>query len=1537
MRSTVMNLSIILIGSEQKDKNQKTIACIKNEVEQIKGSVQLLVYGTSENLSGLDVLPKNLQVDVVAGFQDSSDSVIFADAANRVTKEFTTQLYGGDTWSTGAVVEVEKQLEKNATQRIIMLSKMMPDGTIGAFANELSTKKVCVQKLMEKFTCYPFYFGGTFIDSKLLKNYQFQQNLPLDSERKFFLDICAEIKQVLFLADYSYNSIQEREGDTTFFKGVYLEEYYNQSIADFWIPYLQELKDKYGSVPVFIQYHFMFSVRSRINSNLNNKNKHVIEEGQEQAFFELVGKAFQYLDDKHIFNCHKVSEALVTDSLKWVYGILKYGDDFCFDKSYLGGLPYYSSKESVFNSITNLKTNILFMDYRDGKMEIDGTVHPVLYAMSDEVFFTFAGKKYNLEYNERYAITKAMGVSLYKSRSFHVSIPMQEFKNELLFCFAKFGTEPVKIRFSYDSHFSRMSGQFPSSYWCFGTDKRYMAMKDEDGIRFQVTTPARRRKQELKLQKEMLFSKDKRAWLFLLVRNAYFVAKPFMKRKPIWMYIDKIYKAGDSSEYLYRYASAQGKSIKHYYLVDKHAADYKRLKRDGYKPLVRGSIKHRLVFLMADMMVISNSTVFAFNNFGMVNSSFIRDLVDFHVCCVQHGMSVQKIAVAQNRLRDNTRLYFCASPYEIKNLSHPIYDYEGYNALKLTGVPRYDGLVNNDQKQILISPTWRMQVAVPVRTNEGVQRDYNPLFKESEYYKVFNALINDKRLISAAKEYGYKIKYVLHPIVSAQVDDFDKNEFVDIIPAVGDMSYEKMFCESSLMVTDFSGIQFDFAYMRKPLVYLHHKDIPQHYEEGTFFYDTMAFGEICHDNDELIDVLCEYMKTGCQMKDEYVARADDFFYYDDHNNCQRIYDTMIEYQNRYILHRDSQRQFVFETGKNYVMDVKKRKTAKKELRAIVKESGAKIGKATIADSFFDEAVKDKTVLMVGLGKNVRGSLQYILNELNHNPQYEGFSVYVRTSEETDAVVQEYIRKNSWTRTQSVVDNKEYRDLMESCKYLITEVYFPESWIKKPEQVYINIWHGTPLKKLGLAKHANVLHKDGVTQRNFIEADYLLYPNDYTKKHMLDSYKVAGLMQGKAVMLGYPRTGGMLEAAERDLTELKKQLAPNGERIYAYMPTWKDYLAVEQVVAESKELLEYLDNHLANDQILYVNLHHKVSDSLDYSAFKKIKKFPPTTDNYELLAATDALITDYSSVFYDYLALRKQVVLYCADYELYREKRGTYMDLMELPFDKARTKEAVLDALNRGKQYDDQDAYDTFCAYDSKDNAQKLCSLLIDESSGGVILEDIPRIQKKKLLFYSDACEASKQTTMLEKLVASYNTSLSQIYIGCEMSKVDMNKASAYPMLANIPVIGTKQDPHLSAVGKAVLKLYTDGGVDFDKAMEYLQYDYALVPTRMFGRAKFDAVFIYDVLDPERIISLAMMDADKYLFINAGMIKEIKNGNEFLANAVKYAADYVRAIFVEMEEQKIVVETMLELKQAIQVVDAVDVLEDLVNTIVNMDK
>ena len=593
-------------------------------------------------------------------------------------------------------------------------------------------------------------------------------------------------------------------------------------------------------------------------------------------------------------------------------------------------------------------------------------------------------------------------------------------------------------------------------------------------------------------------------------------------------------------------------------------------------------------------------------------------------------------------------------------------------------------------------------------------------------------------------------------------------------------------------------------------------------------------------------------------------------------------------------------------------EYQERQNSLQQMEAWAKENQIPVGKRTVTDYYYDSKIVPGRVVLMGLGKNVRGSMQYILNELNHNDAFKDFHIYVKTAKDTEEIVKTYIRQNGWNRTEAVTPDSVYMELIETAQFLLTEVYLTAAWVKKEGQMYINIWHGTPLKKLGLAKNAKGKHKNGIQQSNFIDADYLLYPNDYTKKHMLESYKVAELMPGKVLKLGYPRTGGMLEAAQSDQTELRKMLAPNGEHIYAYMPTWKDYLKVDQVVAESKELLDYLDANLREDQILYVNLHHRVSDSLDYSQFKRIRQFPPTVDSYKLLALTDALITDYSSVFYDYLALRRQIVLYCADYELYRKKRGTYMDLMELPFDKAVTPEEVLAAINRGKTYDDEAAYQEFCAYDSVENAHKLCSLFLG-TEDEVEVEAIPKNKKKKVMIYSDALSECTETQWLRKTAENCaGSDTVELFISCNQDMVNENKDSAYPLLNKVPVIGTTADYFPSAMGHTAKKLYESGKITIGQAMSVWKYDYAAAVRRFLGRAAFDLAVLLDVTDPEKLLALTFMDQpNKIMIISDLMYKEItENNNTFLKDALQVSASYMRAVFVKNEEQYAYISQMI---------------------------
>lgn len=572
-----------------------------------------------------------------------------------------------------------------------------------------------------------------------------------------------------------------------------------------------------------------------------------------------------------------------------------------------------------------------------------------------------------------------------------------------------------------------------------------------------------------------------------------------------------------------------------------------------------------------------------------------------------------------------------------------------------------------------------------------------------------------------------------------------------------------------------------------------------------------------------------------------------------------------------------------------------------EAEKLLNTHGEEKGGRSSNDNYFRTKIEPNTIFLYGLNKHVRGNLQYILDELNHNKRYKKFKIYVRTSADTDASVKQFIKEHKWKRTTTVPTNGKSSKMMESCQFLLTEVHFPSSWIKRPGQTYINIWHGTPLKKLGLAKNLKNIPKNGVTQRDFMEADYLLYPNDYTRDNMLASYKVQSMMHGKILMLGYPRTGGMLAMTEEELTALRNDLAPNGEKLYAYMPTFRDYLPDDKLMEQCTSLLDYLDAHLRDDQILYVNLHHRISVGVDYSAYHHIRQFPAQYGNYQVLMACQALITDYSSVFFDYLATGKQIILHVEDYDVYSSKRGTYMDLLELPLDKAYSSKEVLDALNRGKTYDDTEARQKFCGYDSAQNAAKLCQLFVKDESGLTLLP-IEKDDSQKTLLFSEDLHDCPSNDLLNRFVEQYDRSKATVYLSCDVVASENNKDSSYPMLFNTPGLGVDILPRLTGVATGIRSLYTKGKLPFSQAIRYLAPEYALMKSRFYGAAPFQQIIVYDVQNPETLIGLSETRiSQRILFVQRDMLDQIKNGNTFMKDALRYSAPFYHAVFAASEE------------------------------------
>ena len=615
---------------------------------------------------------------------------------------------------------------------------------------------------------------------------------------------------------------------------------------------------------------------------MNNRNKRNMSEDELDLFLKACKKVLDLLDDTIILNAGKYKALGYSEEAAEMFYMLKYDTD-------LYKMPQHLSEgnedvaldcsDVVIARMQGQRVGLHVLDYTDGKLLLDGSFRQVFNLKNIELYAEWNGERIDLEDNDRYSLTKYFGISAYKKFTFHLELSFDDHRSTQKLCFfAKYKNTRVPLQFSYLHHWAKFAASPVGGYWRFN---KYMAtINNNRELVIEHASAGKTLKRELKYLPRV-FTESKRTFI---TRIEYWLTRPFYKNKRIWLMYDKLYKGGDSSEYMYRFCKDKKDGITRYYIIDKNTSDYRQMKQDGLHPVKTGSA------------LITNSQTFPFNGYSLDKSRFIRDLCNFPTMCLQHGLSVQKCAMAQQRIIDNTRMYFIASKYEEKNLNNHAYGYKDTGIIKMTGIGRYDGLINNDQKQILITPTWRMYNAMPVTTSEGEQRSYNPDFKNTVYYRIYNDLINNQKLIETAKRTGYKIKYLLHPILSAQVDDYTPDPYVDVISSVGDMSYEKILTESSLMVTDYSGVQFDFAYMKKPLVYFHPDELPAHYDDGGFFYDTMGFGEICTTSAQLVDTLCEYMENGCRMKPEYIARVDDFYHYDDHSNCERIYEEIMKFQ-----------------------------------------------------------------------------------------------------------------------------------------------------------------------------------------------------------------------------------------------------------------------------------------------------------------------------------------------------------------------------------------------------------------------------------------------------------------------------------------------------------------------------------------------------------------------------------------------------------------------------------------------------------------
>ena len=366
--------------------------------------------------------------------------------------------------------------------------------------------------------------------------------------------------------------------------------------------------------------------------------------------------------------------------------------------------------------------------------------------------------------------------------------------------------------------------------------------------------------------------------------------KPFF-RKPIWILSDRMNVAGDNGEALFRYLNGSGqKHARVYFTISRDCPDYKRLKKIG-RVLALRSRRHKRIHLLSSCIISSQADKEILKVFTR-NEKPYRDILSATpFVFLQHGVIKDDLSDWLNRYNKNISGFVTSARPETDSIRNGDYFYPPETIWE-TGLPRFDRLYHDEQKQITIMPTWRHSWVARSDMKTGI-RYLRDGFEEGSFYQFFNRLLNDERLFAAAKACGYRVCFLPHPLLQPHMDLFTKNDAVQFIPA--NTPYRDVFAKSDLIVTDYSSVAFDFAYLRKPVVYTQFDRDEfysgEHmYTKGYFDYERDGFGEVETEYEATVDRLIEYMKNGCQLKDQYRARIDGFFAYDDRNNCQRVYE-----------------------------------------------------------------------------------------------------------------------------------------------------------------------------------------------------------------------------------------------------------------------------------------------------------------------------------------------------------------------------------------------------------------------------------------------------------------------------------------------------------------------------------------------------------------------------------------------------------------------------------------------------------------------
>ncbi|MGC0250380.1 CDP-glycerol glycerophosphotransferase family protein [Pseudactinotalea sp. Z1748] len=358
----------------------------------------------------------------------------------------------------------------------------------------------------------------------------------------------------------------------------------------------------------------------------------------------------------------------------------------------------------------------------------------------------------------------------------------------------------------------------------------------------------------------------------------------FLRRRP-YVIGERPGFADDNGLHLFRHLRRVAPRRPVYFILDRHVAQYRELRRLGHV-LPHSSWRHRLLMLHAEVLADSHSLKYLVPK-GWPRRNYERHLawrIGAIRVFLQHGIHLSPEAV--NRRSTGYDMIVTSVHDETVALEEAT----GYtNQLVETVLPRFDALIpHTSTHTILVMPTWRRYLPSPGSS------DTDP-FEGSAYERFILGLLHNPSLNEVLTAYDYRLLVVPHVNIARAMTGYESGHERITLDTAPRRSVQELLLDCDALITDYSSVHFDAAYMGKPVIYARFDEAEyeaRHARRSWFNFDRDGFGPVVRSLEDLTAQVEKVLARDCVREDEYDKRAKRFFGTIDHHNTERVVQTI---------------------------------------------------------------------------------------------------------------------------------------------------------------------------------------------------------------------------------------------------------------------------------------------------------------------------------------------------------------------------------------------------------------------------------------------------------------------------------------------------------------------------------------------------------------------------------------------------------------------------------------------------------------------